>query len=119
MTLEEAIKHTEEVAEKQEELYRLCPASELEMSHCDGTKDCKTLENGKNKGCQKCAEEHKQLAEWLKDYKRLLEQQPCEDAISRQAVINIVNNPLNIRLDEIIKKLPSVTPICEEREKGE
>lgn len=36
--------------------------------------------------------------------------EPCEDAISRQAVLDIVNNPLNIRLDEIITKLPSVTP---------
>ena len=36
------------------------------------------------------------------------EQEPCEDAISRQAVLDIVNIPLNIRLDEIIKKLPSV-----------
>lgn len=41
---------------------------------------------------------------------KALEQQPCEDAISRQAVLDIVNNPLNIRLDEIIKKLPPVTP---------
>lgn len=32
------------------------------------------------------------------------------DLISRQAVLDIVNNPLNIRLDEIIKKLPSVNP---------
>ena len=32
--------------------------------------------------------EFKQLAEWLKDYKRLLEQQPCEDCISRQAAID-------------------------------
>lgn len=38
-----------------------------------------------------------------------LEQEPS-DAISRQAVLDIVNNPLNIRLDEIIKKLPPVTP---------
>lgn len=66
MTLDEAIKHAEEVAEEQEELYRLCPASES-MFHCDGTKDCKTLKNGKNKGCRKCAEEHQQLAEWLKE----------------------------------------------------
>ena len=27
-------------------------------------------------GCLTCAEEHRQLAEWLKDYKRLLEQEP-------------------------------------------
>lgn len=36
--------------------------------------------------------------------------EPCEDAISRQAVLDIVNNPLNIRLDAIIKDLPPVTP---------
>ena len=35
-----------------------------------------------------CAEEHRQLAEWLKDYKRLLAQQPCGDCISRQAVLD-------------------------------
>ena len=38
------------------------------------------------------------------------ELEPCEYSISRQAVLDIVNNPLNIRLDEIIKKLPPVTP---------
>ena len=81
MTLEEAIKHAEEVAKEQEELYRLCPASESEISRCDGTKDCKTLKSGKNKGCQKCAKEHRQLAEWLKDYKRLLEQENVLDKI--------------------------------------
>ena len=43
-------------------------------------------------------------------------QEPCEDCVSRQAVLDIVNNPLNIRLDEIVKKLPLVTP---ERPKGE
>ena len=47
-----------------------------------------------------------------KDVTRLLslKQESCGDTISRQAVIDIVNNPLNIRLDEIIKKLPPVTP---------
>ena len=41
---------------------------------------------------------------------KALEQEPCDDVVSRQAVLDIVNNPLNIRLDEIIKKLPSVRP---------
>lgn len=36
--------------------------------------------------------------------------QQTEDAISRQAVLDIVNIPLNIRRDEIIKKLPAVKP---------
>ena len=47
MTLEEAIKHCEE-KEKEQAL----------------------------NGCFACAEEHKQLTEWLKDYKRLLEERP-------------------------------------------
>lgn len=78
MTLDEAIKYAEEVVEEQKELYRLCPASESGMFHCDGTKDCRVLQNGKNKGCRKLAEEHLQLAEWLKNYKWLKEQEPCK-----------------------------------------
>ncbi len=35
---------------------------------------------------------------------------PCGDTVSRQAVLEVVNNPLNIKLDKIIEKLPSVTP---------
>ena len=74
MTLDEAIKHAEEVAEEKEGLYRRCPASESEMLHCDGTKDCRVLKNGKNKGCQKCAAEHRQLARWLKELKQFRKQ---------------------------------------------
>ena len=51
MTLDEAIKHAEEVAKQNEE-----------------------------KRCCKCAEEHRQLAEWLKELKQLREQTrwtPC------------------------------------------
>ncbi len=59
MTRDEAIKHCYEKAEQ------------LEKGAEDGSE------------CKKCAEEHRQLAEWLKDYKRLLEQEPCEDAVSR------------------------------------
>ena len=55
MTLEEAIKHAEEVAEQNEWFEKNC----LESMQC-----------------KECAEGHRQLAEWLKDYKRLLEQEP-------------------------------------------
>lgn len=75
MTLDEAIKRAEEVANEQIALYGICPASESGLLYCNGQKDCKTLANGKGKGCLKCAAEHQQLAEWLKDYKRLLEQE--------------------------------------------
>ena len=63
MTLEEAIKHAEEVAEENEKEFGLCPYPSQE---CNGTQDCRCLENGEGKGCLKCAEEHRQLAEWLK-----------------------------------------------------
>lgn len=39
-----------------------------------------------------------------------LKAQPCEDAVSRESVLEVVNNPLNIKLDKIIEKLPPVTP---------
>lgn len=77
MTLDEVIKREEEVAKEQEELYRICPASESWICHCDGRSDCKTLSKGAGKGCLKLAKEHQQLAEWLKDYKRLKEQKSC------------------------------------------
>lgn len=54
MTLDEAIKHAEEVASRKFD---------------------------DNVHCIKCAEEHRQLAEWLKDYKRLKEQKQILDEI--------------------------------------
>ena len=65
MTLDEAIKHCEEVAEEQIRLYSLCPCP------CDGTKDCMSLKNGKDMGCTKCAADHRQLGEWLTELKEL------------------------------------------------
>ena len=53
MTLDEAIKHAEEVAEKNEW---------FEKNYLE------------NKGCKECAEEHRQLAEWLNELKQLREQ---------------------------------------------
>ena len=74
MTIDEAIKDAEENIEEYKELYRLCPASESDIFHCDGTKDCRILKIGKNKGCLKLAEEHKQLVDWLEELKQLREQ---------------------------------------------
>ena len=86
MTLDEAIKHAEEVAEQNEW---------FEKNYLE------------NKGCKECAEEHRQLAEWLKDYKRLLEQEPVLDKI--RAEINSPNRGtcdyfIVDRIEEIIDK---------------
>jgi len=64
MTLEEAIKHCEEVAKENDdsakEFYRV---SKLETHP-----DRKHAEDGYAE-CKKCADEHRQLAEWLMELK--------------------------------------------------
>ena len=58
MTLEEAIKHCEEVAE------------ELDMKAGFETDNERYAMSGEErKQCKECAEEHRQLAEWLKELK--------------------------------------------------
>lgn len=96
MILDEAIKHAEEVAEEKEK-----EAWEAQLQE-----EYKT-----SKYCKVCAKEHRQLAEWLKDYKRLKEQEPCKDAISRQAVIDVIERE-QFKGDAIseIEKLPPVNP---------
>ena len=44
----------------------------------------KMIEIGETYEVSTGVEEYRQLAEWLKDYKRLLEQQHCKDCISRE-----------------------------------
>lgn len=153
MTLDEAIKHAEEVAEINENI-------------AYNTEDDNWMDIAQ---CEKCAEEHRQLADWLKDYKRLLEhqhkaempcvsaeemkeckdivkkytpkqepcgkcnyvegspfclkycpydverkkeQQPCDDTVSRQAVLDVINLNWDYRKNCIraIEDLPSTTP---------
>lgn len=59
MEIDEAIRHAEEVAEQNEK---------------DGDYAKRRGFNIYSDECQKCAEEHRQLAEWLKELKALREQ---------------------------------------------
>ena len=69
MTLEEAIKHCEEVAKDKELSYKFCFHA---GKSCDGQQpDREDLVNCKNNGCLKCAAEHRQLAEWLKELREV------------------------------------------------
>ena len=74
LTIDEAIKHAEEVAEEKQ-----LKAHNLKL--------CKDYGNPKSTitsgvvECETCAEEHRQLAEWLKELKRLREQEPVLDKI--------------------------------------
>jgi len=62
MTIDEAIKHAEEVAEEQEKKAIYTP---IEMLSSDDD-----IEK-----CQECAAEHRQIAEWLKELKQLRKQE--------------------------------------------
>lgn len=106
MTLDEAIKHAEERAE------------DLRKEGIIKQNRNNTDESVLADRCIKCAEEYRQLAEWLKDYKRLLEQQPCEDCISREAVEDAIAETIvngeslghGVAYD-ILSGLPSVTSV--------
>ncbi len=67
-SLDEAIKHAEEVAELNEECARIYNEQGETMASCS---------------CKECAEEHRQLAEWLrelKEYRAILDE--LKDAIT-------------------------------------
>lgn len=60
---------------------------------------------------KKNANDYRQFAEWLKELKLLREQQSSEDAVSRQAVLDLVNSDWEYEgLEAPINCLPSVTP---------
>lgn len=67
MELDEAIKHAEEVAEEKEKLARTYE------SFKDFGNPKSSITSGYKK-CLSCAEEHRQLAEWLKELKRYKEE---------------------------------------------
>lgn len=77
MTLDEAIKHCEKVAEEQEKLYKLCPVTDY---GCKGDKHCRSM-SYEYDGCLKCAEEHRQVAEWLKELKMYREMIPSASEV--------------------------------------
>lgn len=73
MTLDEAIKHCEEVAKQNRELFELIGISSYDED---------------NYNCLECAKAHEQLAEWLKELKQLKEQTDTLDKI-RAEILDI------------------------------
>lgn len=93
MTIDEAIKHCEDVAAK-------CFVEKSARNHSG-----------------KCGYEHLELAAWLRELKAYKEQEPCEDAISREEMLKYqwylhgkMPNEENHKLWQFIKSLPSVAP---------
>lgn len=79
MTLDEAIKHCEEVAEE----LRNVDMGELDALYCGDTECIDARKND----CIECANDHRQLAEWLKELKQLREQTrwiPCSERLPKE-----------------------------------
>lgn len=66
MTLDEAINHCEEVAEKQE-ITAKSNLIEIDKIKADGI--LRLYDADAYESCMKCASEHRQLAEWLRELK--------------------------------------------------
>lgn len=116
MTLDEAICHAEEVAEGYEEdiskwEYTL---SEYRKRECVEQTTIPRCEKALNK-CKQCVSEHRQLAEWLRDYKRLKEQEPCENAISREDALMALTGewaePTDELIHRFIKRIKNLPPV--------
>ena len=101
MTLDEAIKHCEEVAEKQENNAKGCNSFDewTETEYYDKEK------------CLQCAADHRQLAEWLTDYKELrnslgaVKLKDMKDAVKLLQELSNENDQLALRLGEAIRLL--------------
>lgn len=74
MSLEEAIKHCEEVAEKQE-ITAKSNLMEIDRTKVDGI--LRLYDADEYESCMKCASEHRQLAEWLRELKAYRENENC------------------------------------------
>lgn len=88
MTIDKAIKHCIEVAEKQE-ITAKSNLMEIDKIKADGI--LRLYDADEYESCMKCAAEHRQLAEWLKELKAYriatykLSRMPYEDGLKYDA----------------------------------
>ena len=73
MSIDEAIKHAREVAERNRKQYKNCPSDRTDIRH---------------QTCEECAEEHEQLAEWLEELKAYREIGTVKEC--KNSVLNIL-----------------------------
>lgn len=72
MTIQEAINHAKEVAERNRKQYKNCPAERQDIEH---------------QTCEMCAQQHEQLAKWLEEiqqYRAIGTVEECREAMERR-----------------------------------
>lgn len=90
MTLDEAIRHVEEVVDAHEE----------KLKTYEDLGEDRVLFEQEEASCRSCAEDHRQLAGWLKELKQLKERKPSEDVVSRKAVNTLIDELARAISDE-------------------
>ena len=91
MTLDEAIVHAREVAERNRNQYKNCPSDRTDIRH---------------QTCEECAEEHEQLAEWLEELKKYREIGTVEEC--KNSVLKILE-AYNKAIDDFSERIKQVT----------
>ena len=96
MTLDEAIVHAREVAERNRKQYKNCPSDRTDIRY---------------QTCEECAEEHEQLATWLEDYKYIKQwKSDIMDSFCKYDVSSfeeLVTNARNKAIDDFVKEYKS------------
>ena len=98
MTLDEAILHAREVAERNRKQYKNCPSDRTDIRY---------------QTCEECAEEHEQLASWLEDLKRRIEYD--DELMGSGALKNAYKSGYNKAIDTFATK---ICEILEEYQTG-
>ena len=93
MTLDKAILHAREVAERNRKQYKNCPSDRTDIRH---------------QTCEECAEEHEQLAEWLEELKFIRQwKSDIMDEFCKYDVSSfeeLVTNTRNKAIDDFVTK---------------
>ena len=94
MTIDEAIAHAREVAKRNREQWKNCPADRRDIEH---------------QTCEQCAEEHDQIAEWLEELKFLKQwKSDIMDSFCKYDVSSfeeLVTNTRNKAIDDFVKEV--------------
>lgn len=94
MTLDEAILHAREVAERNRKQYKNCPSDRTDIRY---------------QTCEECAEEHEQLAKWLEELKFIRQwksdvmEEFCRYDVS--SFEELVTNARNNAIDDFVKEI--------------
>ena len=94
LSIDEAIAHAREVAKRNREQWKNCPADRRDIEH---------------QTCEQCAEEHEQLAEWLEELKCYKNDNDFSDYADRLHKIAF-NSGYNKALDDFVNTVKATFP---------